>query len=1216
MPTTITISGTNANQYTIDTSSLSPFTNVVVTDSAGQTETLTLTLSAPSHGALSNLGSGSYNAATGAYTVTGTAAEVTAALDNLVFSPTVADQALKTTFAIRVSDSAGHTAFNNGTTVTSAQPITIATNGVTTLASLGNPNGANDTYIVENTSGSIIAFLTYNGSPVTVDEFGPWTPVGAKQTGTGYEVVLSNGANDYVVWNVNSNGAFTGGATGVESSDTAELEANFGEAGNHGEFPGSTTPPATPTTIASNSTTILASIGNWFELNPASGGTGPLLEYQGSFVTAGQFGAGWTLVGAVQTGTGYEVVWANTSANEYTVWNLGGNGDYTNSATGILSSTNSTQAQELAALEANFGENFAGLTPATATTIANNGTTILAADGNLFELIPTAGGLGPLLELNGSAVTAGQFAAGWTPVGAIWTGDGYEVAFSAAGGTQFVVWNLNSGGDYTNSATGILSSTNPTQAEELEALEVNFDESFAGLTPATPTTIANNGTTILAADENLFELLPAAGGLGPLLELNGSAVTAGQFPAGWTPIGAVQTATGYEVALSAPSASGTEYEVWNTDSNGDYTSAATGILSGTSYALEELELTFNEDLNGDGTIGPTTTAIGINGALAAVANQFELNPSATGPFLEVNGTVVTAGEFTAGWTPVGAVVTATGYEVAFSVLDADEYEVWNVNSSGDYTGAATGILSGTSSELEGVEAAFGETFTDAGTPATPSPIGTNSQLAEVGNVFELIPEAGGTGPLLELNGGVVTSTQFVAGWTPVGAKQTGDGYEVVFSAAGGTEFEVWDTNGSGDYTGAATGILSGTSPTLEAVEADFDETFPDAGPAATPTTIASNSTTTLAADGNLFELNPTSGGTGPLLELDGSVVTADQFAAGWTPVAALQTGTGYEVAFSATSASGTEYVVWNTGSNGDYTTAATGILTSTNSASTLEGLEADFGEDFAGLTPSTPVTLANNGTTTLAQVGDLYELIPDSGGAATLLEYQGSAVTVGEYGNVTPVGAVQTATGYEVAWSLVGQDEYTVWNTDSGGDYTSSALGVVTGQNFNLEDLNPIFGENLNSAPSLSAILVTNASSSGTVNLSSQTQNATINLGGNSASAPHGLSGASSTVNGTPYAITLGSDPDIVEYALAPSAGIETLANFNLNQDEINIAMRGAANTSLQFTDTLLGSTPAIAIYSSADPAHGLLLLNPTETIAQLKGDTMFMGNHALINAA
>ncbi len=102
-PTTITITGTETNQFTINTSSLSPFSEVVVADSnPGQTETVTVTLSASGHGALSNLQNGSYDSATGVYTVTGTTSEVTAALDGLVFTPTVADQAIRTTFAIKV----------------------------------------------------------------------------------------------------------------------------------------------------------------------------------------------------------------------------------------------------------------------------------------------------------------------------------------------------------------------------------------------------------------------------------------------------------------------------------------------------------------------------------------------------------------------------------------------------------------------------------------------------------------------------------------------------------------------------------------------------------------------------------------------------------------------------------------------------------------------------------------------------------------------------------------------------------------------------------------------------------------------------------------------------------------------------------------------------------------------------------------------------------
>ena len=79
---------------------------------------------------------------------------------------------------------------------------------------------------------------------------------------------------------------------------------------------------------------------------------------------------------------------------------------------------------------------------------------------------------------------------------------------------------------------------------------------------------------------------------------------AGQFGA-WTPIGAEQTASGYEVAWKITGAD--QYTVWNTDSSGNYVSNIVGVVSGTSTALESLETTFHQDLNGDGMIGVPVT---------------------------------------------------------------------------------------------------------------------------------------------------------------------------------------------------------------------------------------------------------------------------------------------------------------------------------------------------------------------------------------------------------------------------------------------------------------------------------------------------------------------------------------------------------------------------------------------------------------------------------
>ena len=172
----------------------------------------------------------------------------------------------------------------------------------------------------------------------------------------------------------------------------------------------------------------------------------------------------------------------------------------------------------------------------------------------------------------------------------------------------------------------------------------------------------------------------------------------------------------------------------------------------------------------------------------------------------------------------------------------------------------------------------------------------------------------------------------------------------------------------------------------------------------------------------------------------------------------------------------------------------------------------------------------------------------------------------------------------------------------------------MSGQDFSLEDFEPGFQQDLNGDGRLSTQLITTGT---TVNLTGQSQATTINLGADTASASAGLSAPSLTFIGIPDAITLGTGASIVEYALQAPSGIETVANFLLGTDLLNIDLVGAANGTLRAFDTTVGGNHAISIASSADLTHGVVLLNVSAGLTAsnlLSSHTTFSGGHALIS--
>ena len=102
------------------------------------------------------------------------------------------------------------------------------------------------------------------------------------------------------------------------------------------------------------------------------------------------------------------------------------------------------------------------------------------------------------------------------------------------------------------------------------------------------------------------------------------------------------------------------------------------------------------------------------------------------------------------------------------------------------------------------------------------------------------------------------------------------------------------------------------------------------------------------------------------------------------------------------------------------------------------------------------------GSTQLTEVGSHYFFYPVGGSSGPELQYAGAAVTAGQFGAKTPIGAEQTASGYEVAWKNGSADQYSIWNTDSSGNYVSSSATNVSGSDATLKSLETSFHQDLN----------------------------------------------------------------------------------------------------------------------------------------------------------
>lgn len=213
-------------------------------------------------------------------------------------------------------------------------------------------------------------------------------------------------------------------------------------------------------------------------------------------------------------------------------------------------------------------------------------------------------------------------------------------------------------------------------------------------------------TGLVTVGDNYF-----LGSTGPELKYQGAPVTAGQFQ-DWVPISSVQVAGGgYDVAWKNSSG---QFTFWATDTQGNFQSYPTnGVpLAANGATVEKYETIFNQDLNGDHTIG-------IPGATSGSGTSSGTGTSGTG----TSGTVDT----TAPDAPV-LLSDATYHHRATVTGTAEVGSTVNLYEGTTLLGTATtgadGHFSVTTSSLKNGSHTFVATATDAAgnTSAVSQPI--------------------------------------------------------------------------------------------------------------------------------------------------------------------------------------------------------------------------------------------------------------------------------------------------------------------------------------------------------------------------------------------------------------------------------------------------------------------------------------------------------------
>ena len=175
----------------------------------------------------------------------------------------------------------------------------------------------------------------------------------------------------------------------------------------------------------------------------------------------------------------------------------------------------------------------------------------------------------------------------------------------------------------------------------------------------------------------------------------------------------------------------------------------------------------------------------------------------------------------------------------------------------------------------------------------------------------------------------------------------------------------------------------------------------------------------------------------------------------------------------------------------------------------------------------------------------------------------------------------------------------------------TSSVGLFTVVDTAAEVTSGIVGLEADSKLTALAISGGTTTNGTTLDLTGLVMPVTINLGAdNTASVSAGLSAPVLSLLTPPDVVTLSTGYATIDFALAPTSGIEEISHFQYGSAQLVIDLKGSPASVLVASDTTVGGVAAISIYSSSDPTHGIVLLNS----AGLGNAASLMASHVSVS--